>query len=62
MAYFGATDGWCPLSLRDEIHSKVPCMICETDTHNTSHAFVYDGNEVVARMMWRHMQKLECIH
>ena len=51
--YFGTTDGWAPLSHRDEIMEKVPECRVLTDQNETPHAFSLRHSDYVADVCWK---------
>ena len=51
---YGAEDGWCPQSYRDELLAAVPGFpICEAvlDTRGIPHAFVEEHSEICAHIV-----------
>jgi hypothetical protein len=51
--YFGATDGWAPLTHRDEIMRNVPGLRVLTDEQDIPHAFSLRDSEPIAQMCWQ---------
>lgn len=49
--YFGVTDGWCPLSYRNELVKEIPDVVNYVDEHNIEHAFVLSHSHIMAKTL-----------
>ena len=49
--YYGATDGWCPLSFCRRLRHALPELDCVVDERGTEHAFVLGSSEEMGEVV-----------
>lgn len=55
--YYGATDGWVPVSYYEDIKKRVPDIDAVLDDHKIEHAFVLKSSELMAKIVGEMVQK-----
>lgn len=51
LLYYGAEDGWCPLSFREELLIQLPSINSQICTKNIDHAFVLHSSEIMGKLL-----------
>lgn len=51
LLYYGAKDGWCPLSFREELLVQLPNINSQICSSNIDHAFVLHSSETMGKLL-----------